>query len=106
MSGDVKVKNTSASDFNDDEDINQLESCRYHDKEVAGDDCFGVIANERHPVLSRVWRTFGCFGHVAPNGPRRNSNSDFEQQLIGNALLAPSRIVYGHFDDELSYFGG
>src|SRR5437773_7237514 len=101
MSGHVKVKNTPACDFHDDEYIDQLERCRYQDKEIAGDDCFGMIANERHPALRRVGGTFGCFGHVAPHSPRRNSNSDFEQQFVGNTLLTPSRIVYGHVGDEL-----
>jgi hypothetical protein len=39
MSTHVKVKNTPACDFYDNEYIDQLESCRYHDKEIAGDDC-------------------------------------------------------------------
>src|SRR5882762_4994004 len=97
MLGYIEVKNTSACEFNDHEHIDQLESCRHDDEKVAGNDRFSMVAHERHPALRRVCGTFGYFGHVAPNCPRRDSDSDFEQQFIGNAFLTPSRIVDGHF---------
>jgi hypothetical protein len=43
---------------------------------------------------------------VAPNRPRRNPNSDVQQQFIGDALLAPGWIVDGHFGDQFLQGGG
>ena len=77
------MKNTSACNFHDDEDIDQLESCHHNDKEISGNDCLSVVMHERHPALRWVGRMLGCFGHVAPNGARRNSDSDFQQQFVG-----------------------
>src|SRR5215471_2020910 len=100
MSGDIEVKNTSGRYFNNDEHIDQLEGGRNNNEEVTGNDRISVVAHERHPALLHVWGTFGCFGHVAPHRPWRNSDSDFQQQFIRDSLLAPSRIVESHFSDE------
>jgi hypothetical protein len=36
---------------NDDENIQDSEGCRYHHKEVAGQDRLGVIPDKGHPAL-------------------------------------------------------
>ena len=106
MMRDVEVQNTSACDGNDDEHIDELEGRRQDNKEVTGNDRIGVVAHERHPALLRVCGTLGCSGHVAAHRPWRNSDSDFQQQFISDSLLAPSRIVEGHFSDEFPNIGG
>ena len=106
VSRHVEVKNTSVCNFHDDEDIDELESCRHNDKEVSGNDRFSVVVQERHPSLLWVWGTFECFGHVAPHRAWRNSDSDFQQQFISNTFFAPSWIVEGHFLNELLNLGG
>jgi hypothetical protein len=54
MSGNVKVKDSPRFDLHDDEHIDELERCRYNDKEVTGDDSYGMVAQERHPPLGRI----------------------------------------------------
>src|SRR5215831_20667790 len=44
-------------------------------------------------------------GHIASDGARRDPNSHFQQQLGGDAFLAPSRVVITHFQDQFLEFG-
>src|SRR5215472_4489641 len=78
MTCDVEMKDAPSCDFDDGEDVDQLERSRYHNEEVAGNDPFGMIPHECHPALFRICRTLRHFRHVASNGTRRNSNADFE----------------------------
>ena len=41
-------------------------------------------------------------GHIASDGARRDPNSHFQQQLGGDAFLAPSRVVITHFHYQVS----
>jgi hypothetical protein len=45
----VKVHDSTASDFHDYEYVSQAERRRCCNKEIASHDVFGMIANESHP---------------------------------------------------------
>ena len=106
VSSDIKVKDAPSFDFHDDENVDQLERCRYNNEEVSGNDGFGVIAHERHPSLTRVRRALRRLRHVTLNCAPRNLDTDLQQQFIGNSLLALGRIVRRHLDDQFPRLGG
>src|SRR5262249_44414790 len=64
-----------------------------------------VIAHESHPALSRVRRTPTGLRNIASNRPRRNLNSDFQQEFVGDAFLTPCGIVRRHFNNQLLKVG-
>jgi hypothetical protein len=41
-------------------------------------------------------------GPVGSHGPRRNADAEFQPELVGDALFAPSRIIANHLPDELT----
>src|SRR6185295_433242 len=63
---DVKVQDSTTSDFHDDKYIHQTERRRCHHEEIGSHDCFGMIANERRPSLRRICRPFRALRHVTP----------------------------------------
>jgi len=100
MLGKIEVKNRSACDFDDHEHLDQLRCCRDNEK-AAGNDCFSMVAHEGHPALRRVDRTFGGFGHLTSNRPRRNPNANLKQQFASDPFFTPGRILRRHLDDQL-----
>src|SRR5262245_25751312 len=62
-----EMKEPSRTDFHNDEDVHQLECRRHHNKEVASDDGFGVIAHKCPPALLWVDGPLGRLGHVTPH---------------------------------------
>src|SRR5215831_15067566 len=105
MLSDVKVKDAPRIEFHNHEHVDQPERCCYNDKEVGGDDGFRVIAHESHPALGRVRWTPRGLRNIASNRPRRNLNSDFQQEFVGDAFLAPCGIVRRHFNNQLLKVG-
>ena len=59
---DIEMKESSRTDFHDEEDIDQLECRRHHNEEITRKDGSGMVAHEGHSALLRVWRTLGDFG--------------------------------------------
>ena len=62
VAGDIEVKESSCTDFHDEEDVDQLECRRHHNEEIAGDDGLGVIAT------NVIQRCFGSAGHWGDSG--------------------------------------
>src|SRR5215467_10970159 len=89
----------------DHDHVDQPKRCCHNDKEVGGDDGLRVIAHESHPALGRVRRAPRGLRNIASNRPRRNLNSDFQQEFVGDALLAPCGIVRRHFNNQLLQVG-
>lgn len=46
MVGHVEVKDSATSNFHSDQHVDQPECRRHNNKEVGGDDCFGVLTHE------------------------------------------------------------
>ncbi len=88
----------------DHKDVEQTKRCRYRNEEIAGDDRLSVIAHKRRPPLIATWATRRPRGHVFPYRARRNPDGNLEQKFIGNALLAPERVVRGHTSNQLAQF--
>lgn len=105
MPRDIGLQNSPGMEFHDHQYIDQLERCGDNDKEVRGNDGFGVVPHKSHPTLGWVCGTSRRLGHVAPDRSRRNLDSDFQQEFVGDTFLAPCGIVYGHFNDQLLQVG-
>lgn len=81
---------------------NTAETGRDRDKKVACHDHLGVVADEGEPSLLRIWFSSGAsILQVFPNRSGRNPDAEFEFQFVGDAFLAPSRILGGHLSDQL-----
>jgi len=70
---------------------------------VTCDDVFGMIADKGGLALR--WTAFArpfdaVIGHVFTHGSWRDLQTEFEQQLVGDAFLAPRWIVHGHAVNE------
>ena len=90
--------------LNQHQDIEQSERRRDCQEEVAGDDRLGVIAHKRRPAMIATWTARRSLGHVFTYRARRNPDSELEQELIGDAFLAPERVVRGHASNQLAEF--
>jgi len=63
MERDVHVEDAAGLNFQDHKYVDQFKRCGDGNEEVAGDDCLGMIPNERHPALLRISRArVGRFG--------------------------------------------
>ena len=80
--------------------INQSKRRRDRHEEVTGDDRACVIVQKGRPALIAAWTTRRRLGHVLANGMRRNPDGDLEQEFIGDALLAPGRVLPGHASNQ------
>ena len=82
------------------ENIQQSEGRGYRNEEVARQNRFRMILQERCPALVAPRLTCRWLRHVLPHRPRRNPDTQFHQQLAGNSLLTPNRILPGHPADQ------
>src|SRR5215467_8466406 len=56
-------------------------------------------AHEGQPTLLGIGRAYRTVAQVLPHGTGRYANPEFQFQLIGDALLAPDRVVRSHLSD-------
>src|ERR1700674_844220 len=83
------------------EHVQHPERRNYGNEEVTSNDRLGVVTQKCRPALIAARMTRWPPGHVLSDCPWRNSYTQFQQQLIGNALLAPQRILARHTPNEL-----
>ncbi len=101
VGSDVLVENSSCPQFHNHEYIQSAKGVRYHDEEVARHDHLGMVMDERQPTLFGI----GCAPRAAAlqvllHRARRNPDPEFELQLVGDAFLAPGRILHAHLPDQ------
>src|SRR4030095_14639812 len=90
MLSDVEVKN-ACPNLHDHEHINEPKCRCYDDTKVRCNDRLYMIPDGSHPALRHNLGALRLCGHVATDGARRNLNPDFQQQLIGDPFLTPTR---------------
>src|SRR5262249_2936843 len=75
--------------------VQNPEGRRYGNEEITDDDSLGMIVDEGLPALTRHTTRPG---HVLVfrNRSRRQLYPKLQQQLIGNSILAPCRILSIH----------
>jgi hypothetical protein len=102
MSCDVDMEQSAAPVFDDDKYLENAEGCRHGDTKVAGHDRLGMIPNEGRPSLGLhafVWPPIKTRQHILADGAWRDAEAEFEEQLVGDTLLAPPRLVLRHLVD-------
>src|SRR5262249_16366043 len=103
MLGNVEVKDASRSDLHDHQHIDQSKGGGYDDEKVRGNDGLYMIPDESHPALRR---NLGLDRHIATDRARRDLNPDFQQELVGDPLLAPRRVVRPYLKDQFPEIDG
>src|ERR1035441_4143267 len=89
--------------FHDHQHIEDSKAGTRYDEEVAGDDGRGVVLEKGRPTLIATTVIAGRarrFGQIFPDGARRHAQAEFYQQLVGDSLLAPGRILARHRADQ------
>lgn len=73
------------------------------DREIARNDALGVQPQEGRPAQITSgparWVRQKLFAH----GARRDLNAEFQKKLIGDAFLAPGRVLVPHASDQSLY---
>jgi hypothetical protein len=89
---DIEVQQPSGAVVHHYKDVDQAEGRSDGHEEVASDDGLSVIAQERGPTLIAAGLSRDRLGHVLANGAGRNTNSELQQQLVGDPFLTPGRF--------------
>src|ERR1700682_1070635 len=86
------------------QDIEQPKRRRDRDKEVACHNSLRMVAQEGRPALITARSTQRSLGYVLANGTRRDTQTELQQQFVGNPLLAPEGILSDHAPNHLAQF--
>src|SRR5450631_2837793 len=100
MGGDIVMDQTATAVFDHHEHVEQSERGGHDEQEIAGNDPPGMQAQECRPAQAAsrsAWRTTG---QVFVYSSWRHLNSPLQQKLVGNAFLAPRRILIRHPADQ------
>ena len=63
-----------------------------------------MILQEDGPALVTTRLAWRSLRHVLAHCPRRDPNPTLHQQLVGNSLLAPYRVLCGHLSNQPAQF--
>ena len=89
--GHVDVKNPARPDLHGDEDVEYAERRSNRDEKIASDHSLGMILNKCSPTLvSAAVRLLGT--QVFRYGPRRDPDSELDEQFISDVFFSPCRI--------------
>ena len=95
----IDMKEPAAGMLNDNKHIKHAEGRGDRYAKVTCHDAFGVIAKKSGPALrlAAFARTANTvIRHIFTHGSWRDLQAEFEQQLVGDAFLAPRRVLQGH----------
>jgi hypothetical protein len=93
MSRDIAVNQTTAAMLDHNKHIQQSECRGNGDEEIARNDSLGVQTQERRPAQIASGPTARTSGQVLVHRPGRHPNPDLQEQLVGDAFLAPRGIL-------------
>ncbi len=94
------MKDLSTGVTDDEQDVENLESDRWHGKKIHGSKTVSVVAKERHPTLL----SFGmdrASRHVSSNSAFGYIETE-HQQLTVDAGRSPSWILYSHAPNKIT----
>jgi hypothetical protein len=93
MGGNVAVDQAPAVVLDYNKYIQQTKGRGYRDEEITGNDSLSVQAQEGRPAQITSRPTWRGPGKILAHSPWRHPNPQFQQQLIGDAFLAPRGIL-------------
>src|SRR5262249_55537887 len=97
----IPMQDSSGTDFQPDKHVDHAEGGGYDDKETAGQHRPGGVPHEGAPRLCAPSRAWWPRRHVPSHGPRRHSNTQFDEELGGDPFLAPGPIRNRHHCNQL-----
>src|SRR5450759_3383712 len=100
MRGDVAMNQATTAVLDDNEYVEHAERGGHDDQEITGDDSLGVQAQKCRPPQVASWPAGWATGKICPHRARRYLNSEFQKKLIGDAFLAPRRVLASHAADQ------
>jgi hypothetical protein len=100
MIGDVDVQNAARTNFHRDEHIEHAKRRSDRDQEIASDNRLCMVSYECCPTLITSPATWRARTQILSHRSRRNTDSEFDEQLIGDALLSPSWILAFQFTND------
>ena len=104
MLRDAYVRKPPSAVFNDHEDIQQSERGGDGNKEIARYNRQRVILQERRSALITTGQTRRSLRRVLAHCPRRDPYPQLDQQLIGDPLFAPQRVLGDHSTNQRAQF--
>src|SRR5882757_6847974 len=106
MGGDVTMNQAPALVLDHHKHVHQSEGRGYGDEEIAGDDPLSLQAQEGRPAPITSRSTSRTPSKILVHGPGRHLNPELQQQLIGNPLLTPRRILIRNPTDQCLQLSG
>jgi hypothetical protein len=100
MCRDVAMDQAPAAVLNHHENVQQAKRRGDGDEKIARDDPLGMQAQEGRPAQVTSRSAPRTPRQILPHGSWRNSNSQFQEELIGNAFLTPRDILVRHPADQ------
>src|SRR5262249_39209012 len=95
------MDDSSGPDFQEDKHVDHAKCGGYDDKEISGEDPSGGGSPEGAPFLSFPFRARPSRRRVSAPRPRWDPNAALDEELGGNAFLAPRRIRTCHGGNEV-----
>ena len=92
----IAMNQAPAAVLNHDEHIQQSKRCSHGGEEITGNDPLSVQAQKSRPSHVSSRPTHRSFRNVLAYRSGRNLNIQLHEQLVGNAFLAPRRILVCH----------
>jgi hypothetical protein len=84
--GHIDMQHLVEANLHRDENVDYAKRSRHGDKEIAGDDSLRMVTDKRRPTVT-FSAAAGLIGvQVFPHGSRRDSNSEFDEQLVGDVF--------------------
>jgi hypothetical protein len=102
--GHVHVSQTARAVLDNNEYVQHPERRSDRYEEVTGENRLGVVLQEGGPALITTRLPRLSLRHVFANRSRRDPDPELDQQLMGNSLLAPERILHGHTSNQSAEF--
>ncbi len=90
------MRQTAGAVLDDDEHVQHPERSGDRHEEVASENGRRVISQECRPALVSTRPAWRSLRQVLAHRPWRDPNAQLEQQLIGDPLFAPKRVLAGH----------
>src|ERR1022692_1305714 len=100
MRVDIAMNQATTAVLDHNEYVEHPERGGHDDQEITGDDSLGVQAQECRPPQVASWPARWATGKIFPHCARRDLNSEFQKKLIGDAFLAPRRVLASHAADQ------
>ena len=102
MVGDIVVQDPARTNLHCNKDVHNSKGCGYGDKEVTGDNYLRMVSDERAPALIPRSASRPISFEVFANRARRDANTQLQQELVCNLLLAPDGVLAAYLPNQLA----